>query len=145
MSTRRSTTAVSAGRSRGATTSSTAITGTLIKNTDPHQKCSSSRPETIGPTATPPASTAFHAAIALARSASSRKMWRINASVDGMSVAPDTASTARARISSEAVGAKAARIDAPLNPTAPIISKRRCPTRSASEPIVNSRPANTNP
>jgi hypothetical protein len=41
------------GSSSGPTISSSAITGTAIRNTDPHQKYSSNRPPTSGPSAPP--------------------------------------------------------------------------------------------
>jgi hypothetical protein len=43
------------------------IAGVLIRNTEPHQKCSSRIPDRTGPIATPPVSTADQIAIAVPR------------------------------------------------------------------------------
>ena len=43
----------SSGNSTMPPASSTTITGTLIKKTEPHQKCSSRRPPITGPSAVP--------------------------------------------------------------------------------------------
>ena len=79
----------------------------------------------IGPTATPPVNTALHVATACARCAGSTKRWRTKASVDGMSVAPPTASSARAAMSIPGDTENAAATDAVLNAIAPIMSSRR--------------------
>ena len=121
------------------------MAGRLMRNTEPHQKCSSSTPLMIGPTVTPAVRAADQIATALVRSASSWKRLRISASVDGISVAPAIPSTARAAMSISADCAYAARSDAALKATAPMSSSRRRPIRSPTEPIVRSRPARTNP
>ena len=41
------------------------ITGTLTRNTEPHQKCSSRKPEAIGPIAAPPPDMPAQMAMAL--------------------------------------------------------------------------------
>ena len=66
-----------------------AAIGTLSRNTDPHQKCSSNSPPTNGPMAIAEAARAAHNPIARWRSAESRNMSVMIASVDGMiSAAP---------------------------------------------------------
>ena len=121
------------------------MTGMLTRNTEPHQKCSSSTPLMIGPTITPAVRTADQMATALVRSASSTNTVRTSARVEGINVAPATPSSARAAMSISADWACAARRDAALNSTAPHSSRRRRPIRSPSEPIVMSSPASTNP
>jgi hypothetical protein len=72
-------------------------------------------------------------------------MFRISASVDGISVAPPIPSTARAAISCSGFCAYAAATEARPNAIAPNTSNRRRPIRSPSEPIVISSPASTKP
>ena len=96
------------------------MTGRLMRNTEPHQKCSSSTPLMIGPTVTPAVRATDQIATALVRSASAWKRLRISARVDGIRVAPAIPSTARAAMSISADCAYAARRDAALNATAPI-------------------------
>ena len=88
---------------------------------------------------------AVQTAIAAPRCFSSWNMLRISARVEGISVAPATPRIARAAISISALPEYAARAEAAPNPTAPIISSRRRPTRSPSAPIVIRNPASTNP
>ena len=57
------------GTTRATAIRATAITGTLMNRTDPHQKCSSSQPPVTGPRATAAPAVAAHTAIAAARSA----------------------------------------------------------------------------
>jgi hypothetical protein len=125
------------------TTSST-ITGTARRNTDPHQKCSSSQPPTIGPRADPIAKPDAHRPMATRRRAGSGKVVRISERVEGIKVAPATPSIARAAISTAGLVAKAASVDATANPVAPMSRSRRRPMRSPRLPIVMSRPARTN-
>src|ERR1035441_2198453 len=67
----------------------TAAIGTLIRNTDPHQKCVSNRPPTIGPSAMPTPIVPAHRLIARCRSPPSRKMSVMIDSVEGIiSAAP---------------------------------------------------------
>ncbi len=77
----------------------------FIRNTEPHQKRSSSAPPTTGPSAAPAVAAAPQMPIAVARSRSSGKRPRISDRVDGMIVAPATPSSARARISQPGPGA----------------------------------------
>ena len=118
-----------------------AMTGRLIRNTEPHQKFSSSAPPTRGPSAMPLAAAADQIAIARVRSIGSVKMLRISDSVEGMIVAPATPSSRRAAMRTSAVGAKAARMEASPNAAAPISSSFLRPIRSARFPIVTSSPA----
>ena len=78
--------------------------GTLMRNTDPHQKCSSSTPPTTGPSAAPPEATEAHTPMATARSRSSAKVSRRMDRVAGIIMAAPTASSARAAIRMAAPG-----------------------------------------
>ena len=118
-------------------------TGTDSRNTDPHEKCSSRSPPTIGPSAAPAENIAAHTAIARRRWSRSVKMLRSSDSVEGISIAPNTPMAARATISHPALGAKAASTETAAKPVAPMSSIRRRPNRSPSVPIVTSRPAST--
>src|SRR5699024_7652718 len=82
----------------------TAITGRLIRNTDPHLACAKSQPPVIGPSAAPPANIEPHTAMARRRWRRSTKMLRISDNVDGISVAPKNPSNARAAISTVGLG-----------------------------------------
>src|SRR3954452_1530235 len=144
-SNRPATGALNSGSSTGASTSSRTIAGVLIRNTEPHQKCSSRNPPSTGPMVMPPISTALQNAIAFDRCAGSWNMFRISASVDGIRVAPPMPSTARATINCSGFCAYAAATEATPKPIAPNSSSRRRPIRSPSEPMVISRPASTNP
>src|SRR5699024_10060334 len=92
------------GTSRGATISSTTMTGTLIRNPDPHQRAPSSTPPTTGPSAIPTATLAVQIPIARVRSVGSVNRVRISASVEGISVAPPTPIRDRAAMSTSGVG-----------------------------------------
>ncbi|GAA3291805.1 hypothetical protein GCM10020218_065330 [Dactylosporangium vinaceum] len=59
-----------------------------MRNTEPHQKCSSRNPPTSGPIAEPAPNAVDQTAIARVRSTASVKMLRISDSVDGISVRP---------------------------------------------------------
>jgi hypothetical protein len=130
------------GTSRRPTTSASTISGTLIRNTDPHQKCSSSRPEATGPIAAPPAATPAHVEIALPRSWAGNTVVRID-SVDGITNAAAAPITTRATITTAADGATVATAAPARNTTRPTCSARLRPNRSPSVPAVNSSPANT--
>ena len=82
-------------------------------------------------------------AIASRRADASVKMLRISDRVDGISIAPNTPSRARAPTSNSALGANAAATDTTANPIAPIISRRRRPIRSPRLPIATSSAAST--
>ncbi|MDF9812180.1 hypothetical protein M2266_001411 [Streptomyces sp. SPB162] len=132
------------GSSLEPTISSTAMTGRLIRKTEPHQKCSSRMPPTTGPTAAPAVEAAPHTPIAKLRSRGSVKRLRISARVDGIKVAPATPIRARAMISVSGVCAYAASTDSPPNAAEPMSSSFLRPTRSPRLPIETSRPAMTN-
>ncbi len=129
------------GSSSGPDTSSSAITGTPRRNTEPHQKCSSMTPPTIGPTAEPPMKAIIHTPIASDRCFGSVNRFPMRPNVDGMSVAPATPSSARAAIRASVVGAYAATTEAAPKAAAPISSSFLRPIRSPSVPIVTRNPA----
>jgi hypothetical protein len=133
------------GSSSGPSTSSSAITGTASKNTDPHQTHSSSTPPAGGPTAPPAEKLVIHTETATVRCRGSRNMLRISDRVDGATVAPATPSSARAAISIPALVEKAASTEATPNAAAPVSSSRRRPMRSPRVPVVTSSPATRNP
>ena len=117
------------------------MTGTLMRKTLPHQKCSRRIPPTSGPRAVPPEVPADQMAMAVVRWREPGKILRIRESVEGIMVAPLTPSRARAAMSAAALGAKAASmLDAP-NPTVPMSRRRRRPILSATLPMVTSNPA----
>ena len=133
------------GRRNGPTASSRIMTGTLIKNTAPHQKYSRIAPPSNGPIAPPREKAMIQMLMAVVRSRASRNMLRMSERVDGAMVAPATPNTARETINIPALRENAARIDAAPKSTAPIKSRRRRPMRSPSVPIVMSEPASRNP
>ena len=133
----------SSGSRRAPTMSRTASTGRLIRNTEPHQKRSSSTPPTIGPTAAPPAAIALHKPMARVRSRATVKIERMMASVDGMMVAPPTPMSTRAAMSHSADGAKAASAEARPKIAQPASSTRLRPRRSLRAPADTSKPAST--
>ena len=79
------------------------MTGTASRNTAPHQNTCSIAPPISGPTAPPRGRLVDHTAIARVRCLLSRNMLLISDSVDGISVAPASPSTARAPISMPAL------------------------------------------
>ena len=133
------------GNSAGPSSSRASIAGTAIRNTDPHQKRSSSAPPSTGPTAVPAENTAAHTPMARPRCLGSTNMCRIRARVEGSRVAPATPSRARVAMSIPALLAKAAITDATPNVAAPASSRRRRPIRSPSVPIVINEPATRKP
>jgi hypothetical protein len=82
--------------------------GTLIQNTDDHEKLRISAPPTIGPTAMPMPLAAVHTAMALARSPGSPKTLTRIDRVVGMISAPPTPITPRPTISAVVDAAVAA-------------------------------------
>ncbi len=113
------------GASSSVATNATTTTGTLIRNTEPHQKCCSSQPPMIGPSAAPTMATDPQIAMAMLRSRSSWKLSPINANVAGIIAAAPIARNARAAISCVAVSANAAASEATPNTTRPIRNMRR--------------------
>ena len=117
--------------------------GTLIQNTDDHEKLRIRAPPTIGPTAMPAPLAAVQPAIALARSRGSpNTLTRID-SVVGMSSAPPTPMTLRPAMSAVVEPAMAATMEPPRNVARPASSACRRPKRSPRLPAVSSSPANT--
>jgi hypothetical protein len=88
------------GSTTAPTASTTVITGTLIRKTEPHQNRSSSSPPTTGPNAKPAAPIPLLTLVAVVRSLGSVKAWRTIDRVDGKIIAPAAPSTARAQMSS---------------------------------------------
>ena len=117
--------------------------GTLIQNTDDHEKLRINAPPTIGPSAMPAPLAAVHAAIALARSRGSpNTLTRID-SVVGMSSAPPRPMTQRPAMSAVVEPAVAATTEPARNVARPASSACRRPNRSPMLPAVSSSPANT--
>ena len=118
--------------------------GRLTRNTEPHQKCSSSRPEASGPIAAPLPEMPAQMAIALARSRAGNTLVRID-SVDGMTNAAPMPMIARATMSMAGLSARAPSSEPAANTTRPACSAPLRPKRSPSAAAVNSRPAKTSP
>ena len=131
------------GTIRAMATRATAMTGTLIISTEPHQKCSSSQPPVTGPraTATP--------AVAGPYGDRSRPFARGGEDVDedrqcrgNISAAPMPIA-ARQAISSPGLSDHAARAEKTANRTRPICIVPLRPNRSPRLPAAISRPAKT--
>ena len=133
------------GRSRGPIASSSTITGTASRKTEPQGKRSRSTPPTSGPIAAPAEKLVIQIPIATVRCWSTSNMLRISDRVDGASVAPAIPSRARETISISGLDENAARTEAPPNAPAPMSSSRRRPIRSPSVPIVIRNPATRKP
>ncbi len=117
--------------------------GTLIRNTEPHQKCSSKAPPSNGPTAAPPEAIAAQMPMASASSRGSWNVTRMMAMVAGSMAAPPIASSTRAPINTAEVVARAASMEATPKTTMPAMKMRRCPMRSPSAPSTGISPAMT--
>ena len=118
-------------------------TGTLIRNTDPHQNRSNSNPPRIGPSEAPTTERLPQIAIAMFRSFTSLNDNRINASVAGIIAAAPTASSAREAISIPGLTENAAANDARPKINSPTTNILRWPIRSPSVPAPSNRPAIT--
>ena len=94
---------------------------------DPHQKWSSRKPPTTGPSATPSPAVAAQMPIAIARSRASVKTLISSESVAGMMNAAPAPMTARATISASTPPAYAAPAEATPNTASPASSVRRRP------------------
>ncbi len=105
----------------------TAAIGMLTMKIEPHQKCSSSQPPLIGPTATPTPTMAAHRPIALARGTGSVKMLVISPRVVGKITAAPTPMAARAAISVSAEFTCAATAEVRANSASPEMSQPRRP------------------
>src|SRR5215471_20778319 len=86
------------GTSRAIAATPTAQNGTLIRNTEPHQKWASSRPPTMGPMAMPMPTATAQMPMALGRSAGSNTLEMID-SVCGITAAAASPIAARAQTS----------------------------------------------
>ncbi len=133
------------GTRKGTSTSSSAIAGRLMRNTEPHQKCSRSSPLTTGPREMPAVMTPVQRVTAFARCFASWKRLRISARVEGIRAAPPIPSNARTAMSTSADCAYAAATEAAPNTAAPARTRARRPMRSPREPMTMSRPASTKP
>ena len=96
---RRATGSRDSGITRRPTTIASTQSGTFTMKIDPHQKRSSSKPPTTGPSATPRPAVAAQRPTASARSRASVKTLMSSESVAGMMNAAPAPMTARARIS----------------------------------------------
>ena len=123
-------------------TSARMMTGTLTRNTEPHQKCSSRKPEATGPMAAPPPAMPAQTAMALGRSSGGNTLVRME-SVAGMTKAAASPITARAPITAVEESAVAASSVPNRNRTSPACSAPLRPNRSPRVPAVKSIPANT--
>ena len=86
------------GTRKSAATTPMTVTGTLIRKTEPHQKCVSSRPPSTGPIATPMPTAEVQMPMARARSPGSKTLAMMDR-VCGMTAAPPRPMTARAAMS----------------------------------------------
>ena len=134
------------GSSRGPTTSSSTITGTASRNTEPHQKLSSSTPPTSGPIAAPTEKLVIQIAdrdralpVVVEHVADQRQRRGRERR------AGDAEQRARRRSASPGSTQNAASTEAAPNAAAPISSSRRRPIRSPSVPIVIRKPATRKP
>ncbi len=92
--------------------------GTLTRNTDPHEKCSSRNPLATGPIAAPAPEMPAHTAIALPRSCRGNTLVRID-SVAGMTNAAPKPMIARPTTTAVALSMKAANKDPLRNTVSP--------------------------
>jgi len=117
--------------------------GTLMRNTEPHQKCSSKKPPVTGPNATAAPDTADHTPIDFARSTGSRNTSMRIASVLGKTSAAPIPINPRPMISCSVVSVNAAHAEKMPNSTMPICITSLRPKRSPKPPQASSKPANT--
>lgn len=136
---------LNSGSTFGPTTRRMTMTGTPIRNTEPHQKNSSSPPPMIGPSAVPPMKQPIQTPMAMDICLGFGNMAAMSAMVEGMIVDPATPSRARMTISISGLVEYAANIETTANAAAPIISSFLRPIRSPMFPIVMSRPATRKP
>src|SRR3954464_4107532 len=122
--------------------SATTTTGTLTRNTEPHQKLARSQPPTIGPIAIPRPDTPAQMPIARPRSCAGKTFVRIDR-VDGMISAPPTPMSARLAINALDVPENADKVEPTPKITSPSASAFLRPYRSDRLPVVSRRPANT--
>ena len=116
--------------------------GTFTRNTAPHQKCSSRKPDATGPMAAPPPAMPAQTAMALGRSVAGKTLVRIDR-VEGITKAAARPMRARATMTSVEEPAKAASTVPTRKRTRPACRVPLRPNRSPMVPAVNSIPANT--
>jgi hypothetical protein len=113
--------------------SATAITGTLMRNTEPHQNVVSSQPPTIGPSGYEAMAELATIANARCRSASSKSTGRTER-LNGSTNAAASPSKARAAMSCWAEDAYAQASEPSPKRVRPASSSRLRPKRSPSSP-----------
>ncbi len=116
--------------------------GMLIRKTDPHQKWSSRKPPTSGPSGMPRAEAAEIMPTALPRS-SGVNIAGSTASDSGMISAAPTPITARAATTAFTSEAREPRTEPARKTPSPVISIRRRPNRSPSRPAGSISAAKT--
>ncbi len=109
----------------------------LIAKIQRHEAVSTSWPPISGPSTVPIPPQAVQAPTALPRS-SGGNAATMTASAAGVSRAPQTPCSARARTSSSIVGASAQSSEVTPKPATPRAKTRRSPNRSPSEPPIRS-------
>jgi hypothetical protein len=130
------------GTSGRETASVAATNGTLTRNTEPHQKCSSRKPPVTGPITIPSAETPAQIPIAFARSCAGKTFVRIER-VEGMMNAAPAAIRLRLAISISELLAKVALSEPSPKTIRPSCSARLRPKRSPRLPAVRRIPAKT--
>ena len=115
--------------------------GTLIQNTECHEKCCNSTPPRTGPSGRPAAIAAVRMPIALGRSAS-LNLAETTARDSGNTIPAPSPITARAAISSPAETDSAHHTEAPPNTASPASSSRLRPNRSPASPAGSMTTAN---
>ena len=117
-------------------------TGTPIRKTAPHQKCSSTAPPASGPPATAIPAVPAHTPMARPRSRGGNTLV-MTARVVGWTAAPPMPMTARQPISSIGLSLNAANTEPSAKMLRPISRTRFRPMRSPITPQEKSSPANT--
>ncbi len=116
--------------------------GTLTRNTEPHQKWSSSQPPTRGPSGSPSAEAAEIAPTAVERSPGPKSEGRTDIASGMISAAP-VPITARAPMTSGALSARVPNREPARKMPRPQRSIRRRPNLSPRSPAGSIRPAKT--
>ena len=124
---RRATGSRDSGMSLSPATIAIAVSGTLTMKIDPHQKWSSRKPPTTGPSATPSPAVAAQTPMAIVRSRVSVKTLIRSERVAGMMNAAPAPITALATMSPSTPLAYAAHAEAPPKTASPPSSVRRRP------------------
>ena len=119
------------------------VNGTLMRNTEPHQKWASRAPPMSGPNAPLAPATAAHAPMARPRSFGSWKTLVSSDNVEGMISAPPIPIATRTAMRWPMLVASGAVSDEAPKMMRPACRALARPKRSPSAPIVRSRPAKT--